>query len=49
MEILISCWLYSKEIFISSARREPDVFSPFGTDASGRDLYSRVLSALRIP
>lgn len=27
---------------------EPDVFFPFGTDASGRDLYSRVLSALRI-
>ncbi len=27
---------------------EPDVFFPFGTDSSGRDLYSRVLSALRI-
>lgn len=27
---------------------EPDVYFPFGTDASGRDLYSRVLSALRI-
>ena len=27
---------------------QPDVFFPFGTDLSGRDLYSRVLSALRI-
>lgn len=27
---------------------QEDVFHPFGTDASGRDLYSRVLSALRI-
>lgn len=27
---------------------EPDVFFPFGTDSSGRCLYSRVLSALRI-
>lgn len=27
---------------------QPDVYFPFGTDDSGRDLYSRVLSALRI-
>lgn len=27
---------------------EPNVFFPFGTDSSGRDLYSRILSALRI-
>lgn len=27
---------------------EEDVYHPFGTDSSGRDLYSRILSALRI-
>jgi peptide/nickel transport system permease protein len=27
---------------------EPDVYHPFGTDESGRDIYSRTMSALRV-